>query len=100
MTLGERAKYICSKNAGPFWMTIDIFCGSEAAYHEIIESNALSPESVAEVYKTRVETVKHFDIKSLHVIKISMPRLHPQGSRHEGDIRSRQQYVQLLDLEL
>ena len=35
MTLGETASYVRSKNAGPFWMTIDIFCCSEAAYRQI-----------------------------------------------------------------
>jgi len=27
--LGDKVKKIRSKNAGPFWITIDIFCGSK-----------------------------------------------------------------------
>ena len=100
MTLGERANYIRSKNAGPFWMTIDIFCGSDAAYDQIGKSEALSSESIAGIFKTNAEAVRRFDIPALHVIKISMPRPYPQGSRHERDIHSGQQYVQILDLEL
>ena len=29
LTLGEKVRKIRSKNAGPFWITIDIFCGNK-----------------------------------------------------------------------
>ena len=42
--LGETASYVRSKNAGPFWVTVDIFCGSEAAYEQVARSpNLTSP---------------------------------------------------------
>ena len=34
-TLGEKVKKIRSKNAGPFWITIDIFCGTKQVYDDI-----------------------------------------------------------------
>ena len=30
--LGDLVQKVRSKNAGPFWLTIDIFCGSEAVF--------------------------------------------------------------------
>ena len=33
--LGDKVKKIRSKNAGPFWITIDIFCGSKEIYNEV-----------------------------------------------------------------
>ena len=33
--IGAIADKVRSKNAGPFWLTIDIFCGSEAAFQRI-----------------------------------------------------------------
>ena len=34
-TLGEKVKKIRSKNAGPFCITIDIFCGNKQVYDDI-----------------------------------------------------------------
>ena len=34
-TLGEKVKKIRSKNAGPFWITIDIFCGDKKIYNDV-----------------------------------------------------------------
>ena len=36
--LGDKVKKIRSKNAGPFWITIDIFCGSKQAFKEVRHS--------------------------------------------------------------
>ena len=33
--LGEKVKKIRSKNAGPFWITVDIFCGSQEVYKDV-----------------------------------------------------------------
>ena len=45
--LGEVAQKVRSKNAGPFWVTIDIFCGTEAAFRRV--ESGLSTEAVAKV---------------------------------------------------
>ncbi|MBT9778335.1 DUF4387 family protein [Clostridium sp. MCC353] len=100
MTLGELAKYVRSKNAGPFWMTIDIFCDTEEDYRMIKESPALSNEAVGALYRTDPKKIKRFEVDNLNVIKISMPRPYPQGARNERDMHSGQQYVQLLNIEL
>ena len=44
-TLGEKVKKIRSKNAGPFWITIDIFCGNKQVYDDIcINLDNLEPQ--------------------------------------------------------
>lgn len=100
MTLGETAKYVRSKNAGPFWMTIDIFCDTEEDYRKIKESPALSKEAVAAVFHTGPQKIKRFEVDNLKVVKISLPRPYPQGAKNERDMHSGQQYVQLLDIEI
>jgi len=100
MTLGETAKYVRSKNAGPFWMTIDVFCDSREAYDRLKASTVLRADSIAEVYHVDTNAVKRFEVDDLMVIKASLPRPYPQGSRHERDMHSGQQYVQLLDLDI
>ena len=82
--IGAIAQKIRSKNAGPFWLTIDIFCGDTDTYHQIVEG--LSTERVAQVLQTEPHTLKRFDIDALHVIKISLPRPVVQGHRSDRDM--------------
>ena len=35
LTLGEKVKKIRSKNAGPFWITVDVFCGDKKVYKDV-----------------------------------------------------------------
>ena len=35
LTLGEKVRKIRSKNAGPFWITIDVFCGDKKVYKDV-----------------------------------------------------------------
>lgn len=87
-----------SKNAGPFWVTIDIFCGSQQAFERVLAS--LSTERVAELFKQPLKTIKRFDIKDLHVVKFSMPRPVIQGSRFDRDMHGAQWAVLLSECQL
>ena len=64
------AEKVRSKNAGPFWVTIDIFCGSREAFERV--RDGLSTEVVASRFDTPVQLLKRFDIKDLNVVKISV----------------------------
>ena len=35
--LGDIVEKVRSKNAGPFWMTVDIFCGAPDAYARVTQ---------------------------------------------------------------
>ncbi len=83
-SLSEQVLKVRSKNAGPFWVTIDIFCGSKAAFDAV--SAKLSTKRVAALYKARPETLKRFDIADLNVVKFSLPRPVVQGSREDRDM--------------
>lgn len=98
MTLGEVAKYVRSKNAGPFWMTIDVFCDEDEAYDKIKNSKNLTEENLRELYQ--VELVEKYTLDDLRVVKFSMPRPHPQGSPKDSDMHAGQQYIRMLDIEL
>lgn len=80
----EIAQKVRSKNAGPFWLTIDIFCGSEAAYRQV--SGGLVTSEVAARLGAETQTVKRFDIAALNVVKISLPRPAIQGTREDRDM--------------
>lgn len=100
MTLGNTAKYVRSKNAGPFWMTIDIFCDSPDDYLTICGSKELTEEKLAEIYQVAADSVKKFQLDDLRIVKFSMPRPVPQGSCLDGDMHAGQQYTRIMDMEL
>ena len=83
-TLGEQVFKVRSKNAGPFWVTIDIFCGTDQAFASV--SARLDTQRIADLTGTPLQLVKRFDIAALKVIKLSIPRPQIQGSRWDSDM--------------
>lgn len=96
--LSERVLKVRSKNAGPFWLTLDVFCGSDAVFATV--AAALATERVAALFATPVAAVKRFEIPDLAVIKFSLPRPVVQGSRHDRDMHGAQWAVLLAEAEL
>ena len=82
--LGDIAHKIRSKNAGPFWLTIDIFCGTPEAYNRV--TKGLSSARVARTIGVEEADIKRFDIESLNVVKFSAPRPQIQGSIQDRDM--------------
>lgn len=82
--LSDIAKKIRSKNAGPFWLTIDVFCDTAEAYQKVV--NALDVTRLADVLQADPATLKRFEISDLNVVKISIPRPAIQGTRQDRDM--------------
>lgn len=98
--LSEVTRYVRSKNAGPFWVTVDIFFDGPETYTRHKADPALSAQAVAALYGVDPAQVKRFEVDDLAVIKLSYPRTAPQGGVVERDMHSGQQYVPLLDVDL
>lgn len=98
--LGDIAKYIRSKSAGPFWVTIDIFCQDADSFERIAASPALAPRAVAELYGVSENSVRQYRLPSIHVFKISFPRTAVQGSLGDVDSHAGQYFVPLLSVEI
>lgn len=86
--LGHIAQKVRSKNAGPFWLTIDIFCGSRARFAHITQH--LNDAKIAGLLATPLAQLKRFDIADLDVVKISVPRPTIQGTRDDRDMHGAQ----------
>jgi hypothetical protein len=99
-TLGDFAKYIRSKNAGPFWMTMDVFFETKNDFDKIVALNVITPELISSLFGTPTDQVRIFLCDNVHTIKISIPRPVIQGSIHDKDIHAGQQYVLLSDIEV
>lgn len=98
MQLGELVVNVRSKNAGPYWVTIDVFCGNDSVYSQV--QALLSKSFVASLYQQPEETLKYFELPDLHVLKFSFPRPVVQGSRYDRDMHGAQYSVLLSELEI
>ena len=96
--VGRIAEKVRSKNAGPFWLTIDIFCGDARSYQQVVAG--LSTERVAQALNVPQDTLKRFDIADLHVIKISLPRPTVQGSIDDRDMHGAAWSSVIAELEI
>lgn len=96
--LASRVEKIRSKNAGPFWVTIDVFCGTPEAFAWARE--ALTTDRIAALYRVAPDRIKRFDIESLNAIKVSFPRPVPQGAPQDRDQHGAQYAVLLQELEI
>ena len=82
--LRKVAEKVRSKNAGPFWVTVDVFCGSAEVFERVC--TGLSTQEVAARFDTPVQLLKRFEIANLHVVKISVPRPTVQGTIADRDM--------------
>jgi hypothetical protein len=96
--LGDQVLRVRSKNAGPFWITVDVFCGTREVFEQL--KDALRTEAVAALFQQPSQLVKRFDIADLNVIKFSFPRPVVQGARTDRDMHGAQWAVLLAELDL
>lgn len=99
-TVGDVCSYVRSKNAGPFWVTFDLFFKSAEDFHRYAHSPAIGAKTFERLFGANPDQVKSFPVESLEMIKISCVRPTPSGSRVERDLHSGQMFVRLLDIEL
>lgn len=90
------AQDVRSKNAGPFWITIDLFCADETAFQRLTQ--ALTTQAVAHALQTPPDALQRFDIASLNVIKFSAPREIIQGARADRDMHGASYAVVIKEL--
>jgi hypothetical protein len=98
--LGELARLIRSKNAGPFELTFDIMFDDKETFQRVKDSNALSRAVIGEIYRVPLEDVKFFVVPAALAFKASIPRPRFQGDLLDSDGHGGQQYAPLIDIEI
>ena len=98
LTLADLCHEVRSKNAGPFWTTIDVFVKDSDAYDLVADPSFLDETRVGDLYRVAAAEVSIFRIPELRVIKISFPRPVSQGSLHDRDMHAGQHHVPLAAL--
>ncbi|UBU18371.1 DUF4387 domain-containing protein [Nonomuraea gerenzanensis] len=98
ITLADLAHEVRSKNAGPFWVTLELFLRDADGYRIAADESFLNERVIAELYRVEESTVQVFRIPSLNVVKISFPRPVSQGSIRDRDMHAGQHHVPLARL--
>ena len=97
-TIESTVKYIRSKNAGPFWLTIDAFCNNVEDTERVAAAFENNRAKIAADFQVKSEDLQIYCLKNIFVAKISLLRVPIEGSRNERDMHGGQQYVSLLDI--
>lgn len=92
-TLADLAHEVRSKNAGPFWVTMELFMRDAEGYR--IAADLVDEPMIARLYRLEQSSVRIFRIPSLNVVKISFPRPVSQGSLRDRDVHAGQHHVPL-----
>ena len=87
-SLGSVVEKVRSKNAGPFIITIDIFCKRGEIYRKI--ETSLNKKFLSKYLNVKEGSIKIYLIDNLKVVKVSIDRLFIQGSRFDRDIHGAQ----------
>jgi hypothetical protein len=98
--VSEVCRNVRSKNAGPFWITLDLWFPDRESFDRYSSSDALQPAANGALYGADPAQIKFFPVPNLFVVKISYPRERAQGGVMERDMHGGQQYVRLLDVML
>jgi hypothetical protein len=84
--LWQFTRLIRSKNAGPFELTFDIMFKDRAGYDLVLKSGVLSAESIAKIYKVKLEEIRLFNIEQILTVKFSIPRKVFSGDVGDSDV--------------
>jgi hypothetical protein len=100
MKLCEAAALIRSKNAGPFWMTIDIMFKSADLFDSCRASNVITAELISAIYdNVSPDDVQIYAHRTALAMKVSFPRQTTSGSARDSDVFGGQQYAPILEIE-
>jgi len=98
--LADVCCYIRSKNAGPFWITVDLFFKDRELFEKWVDSPSLQAAELAQRLGIDTADLRRQALPELATLKFAYPRKQPQGGACERDMHGGQQYIWLLGMEL
>jgi hypothetical protein len=97
-TIADLAVLVRSKNAGAFWLTIDIMFDDAKKYRRVRDSERVNRAAIARMFRRAPADIIVVNHDAALAIKISFPRPHSSGSKLDSDVYGGQQYAPLLSL--
>ena len=89
-------RLIRSKDAGPFMLTVDLFCHDADGYARLLDSGVVTPALFADLYGVDPASVEVHRVDTINALKISFPRPIPSGELADDDITGGQTYGPLV----
>ncbi|HET7657765.1 MAG TPA: DUF4387 domain-containing protein [Bacillales bacterium] len=100
MKLYELTKMIRAKNAGPFFLTIDLLFADLEAFEKVRQTGFLNEPLIAELYHLSEQDVQMYVCEEARAIKFSFPRPVSSGDFQDPDVFGGQQHAPLVNLDL
>ena len=97
-TIADLAVLVRSKNAGPFWLTIDVMFDDPDAYRRVRDSHTINRAQIARMFRREPADIIVVNHDAALAIKVSFPRPQSSGSKYDSDVYGGQQYAPLLSL--
>lgn len=98
--LDQIAKVIRSKNAGPFFVTLDILFANEADFQRVKAAGVIEKAKMAALYRQPPDNVFVYHHPAALAMKVTIVRPVPAASIHDTDIYGAQKHVLLYPLEI
>lgn len=89
-----------SKNAGPFYVTIDVLFEDPALYRQVKATGVLNAALFAQLYGVAEEDVLFTPYDTASAFKATLPRRVPAGAFGDTDVYGAQQHAPLLDVDI
>ena len=95
--LTKTFRLIRSKDAGPFMLTVDLFCHDAAAYDRVVGTGVVTAALFADAFGVDERSVEIHRVETINAIKVSFPRRIPSGELADDDITGGQAYGPLVE---
>ena len=101
LMLGQLAKFLRSKNAGPFKLTLDVFFDNPRDFKRVKESGVINKGLISKLYMLENhEDISIIEFEQAMAVKITFPRRIASGNIGDSDIYGAQQHVPLSEIEI
>jgi len=99
-SLGGLAKFLRSKNAGPFYLTLDIFFNTTEDYNKAKNACLINKQLISSLYRIDEKDIDIIEFDPAAAIKISFPRPVSSGCVGDTDVYGAQQHAPLFDISI
>jgi hypothetical protein len=99
--LDDLANVLRTKNAGPYYTTMDILFDDPAAYRRVLDSGLLTVAKVASLYNLREDEVYGiFSSDQAQAIKVTIKKRVTADAPDQTDVMGAHQHLPLSNLEI
>ena len=98
--LSQLAYIVRSKNAGPFFITLDILFSERDNYERVKNAGVITKQAISKLYNIPENIIEIYFYDSAFGIKITYPRHASAGDFEDTDCYGAQQHAPLLSIQI